>query len=315
MPLHIKHRPQNLNEVIGNTATVEALRQIIAREDKPHAYLFIGSRGTGKTTLARILAKACGCEDMDFYEYNAANTRGIDTVRYITSMAPLAPRGKSKFYLLDEAHRVTPDAQEALLKLLEDPPRHAYFVLATTNPEKLIDTVKSRCTTFTTKLLLAAEMAELLTSIMVKEHIDATHAELVPHIIKAAEGSPREAVKLLDMVVTCPDMLQAVAIIQRASVAEVPIIELCRRMWGEDSGFNKWIEVKAMLENLELTDAERVRRSLYAYFGAVLLKAKTPAGCKRMSRLMYILSEPLYANGKAGLTWQCYMACMEELPK
>ena len=137
--LPIKYRPQYFDEVAGNKDAVAQCEAILKRSlaTIPRSWLFTGPSGTGKTTLARILRYELDCSDADFHEFNTSNTRGIDTIREITSKARLSPMdGKIQVYLLDECHQLTKDAQNALLKALEDTPKHTFFMLCTTNPEK-----------------------------------------------------------------------------------------------------------------------------------------------------------------------------------
>lgn len=153
MPLHIEHRPSNLSEIFGNKAIVESLTSIFERKsDYPHAFLFHGPTGCGKTTLARIVAKMLKCDKPE--EYNMANLRGIDAVRTLVEECVYLPlTGHNRVYILDEIHRQTKDAQNALLKLLEDPPEHVYFILGTTDPEQLIATLRGRCHTYQGRLI------------------------------------------------------------------------------------------------------------------------------------------------------------------
>jgi len=151
MPLQVTHRPKTLDDMIGNEAAIESLNSVLSREkDVPPSFFFTGLPGGGKTTLARIIKEHLNISDMDFYEYNAANTRGIDTIRQIANNCVLAPMGGDrKLYLLDEVHMQTGYALQAILKLLEEPPKHVYFALCTSEPEiikpKLLKAIRRRC--------------------------------------------------------------------------------------------------------------------------------------------------------------------------
>ena len=167
MTLFLKYRPKNLDEIDERDVS-ESLKKIISQKSFPHAFLFAGPKGTGKTSAARILAKIINCtnlegvdpcgkceqcvsiekgNNLDVIELDAASHRGIDDVRILRDAVKLAPvAAKKKIYIIDEAHMLTTEASNALLKTLEEPPDHVVFILATTNPEKLIDTIRSRTT-------------------------------------------------------------------------------------------------------------------------------------------------------------------------
>ena len=139
MALPIKYRPTVLKDFYGNQVLKSALGAILKRdlEDIPHAMLFIGSSGCGKTTLARIVASKLDCVDAEFYELNSADVRGVDTIREVSKNMKYSPMsGSVRIWLFDEVHKMTNDAQNAMLKMLEDPPDHVYFMLATTDPQK-----------------------------------------------------------------------------------------------------------------------------------------------------------------------------------
>lgn len=144
--LYRKYRPQSFNEVLGQHSVVDVLSSAIKDSAISHAYLFSGSRGTGKTSVARIFASEIGTSGNDLYEIDAASNRGIDDIRALREAVQAIPfESKYKVYIIDEAHMLTKEAFNALLKTLEEPPEHAVFVLATTEMHKLPDTVISRC--------------------------------------------------------------------------------------------------------------------------------------------------------------------------
>ena len=150
--LYRKYRPQSFKEVLGQEHVVEALEGAIRLGRVAHAYLFSGSRGTGKTSVARILAKALGTSETDLYEIDAASNRGIDDIRLLRDGVSAVPfESKRKVYIIDEVHMLTKEAFNALLKTLEEPPPHVIFILATTELEKVPETIISRCQTFSFK--------------------------------------------------------------------------------------------------------------------------------------------------------------------
>jgi DNA polymerase-3 subunit gamma/tau len=152
LALYRKYRPSKFKEVIGQDDVVAVLSNEIESGDIAHSYLFAGSRGTGKTSVARILAREIGTTDNDVYEIDAASNRGIDDVREIREGVNVLPlESKFKVYIIDEAHMLTKEAWNAFLKTLEEPPAHAVFILATTEMDKVPETVVSRCQVFSFK--------------------------------------------------------------------------------------------------------------------------------------------------------------------
>lgn len=218
MTYYLKYRPQTISD-LDITSVRDSLVKIIKSNEIPHALLFAGSKGTGKTSTARILAKIINCTErkgdepcnkcdtcisiingtnMDVIEMDAASNRGIDDVRVLRDAVKLAPSGsKAKVYIIDEAHMLTTEASNALLKTLEEPPSHVYFILATTNPEKLIETIRSRTTLVQFTKATVEEVKRSLQRIIKNEKLNVKEENL-EKIIKIARGSFRDAVKLLE---------------------------------------------------------------------------------------------------------------------
>ena len=222
MTFYLKYRPQTLAELDQEEVRV-TLEKIVKSKNIPHAFLFSGPKGTGKTSAARILAKVINCEDpgkngepcnecdqcisiakgqnIDTIEIDAASHRGIEDIRMIRDAVKLSPaRAKKKVYIIDEAHMLTTEASNALLKTLEEPPDHVVFILATTNPEKLIATVRSRVTNVPFKKATAKEIAAVLSKIAEKEGIK-IEREFFEIIAGKSDGSFRDAVKIFEQMV------------------------------------------------------------------------------------------------------------------
>lgn len=222
-PLIVRYRPKNFSEFRGNENVVLGLSLLLKKEGKPHSYLFIGPSGSGKTTLARIVARELSCEPTEFYEYNAANTRGIDTIREIIQNAHYEPLwGAVKVFLLDEAHQITGAAAEALLKFLEDPPKHVYTILCTTEPQKLITTVKNRCSVWSVAPLSETQLISHMNWVLKQEN-KVVDPQVVESVAIVAEGCPRKALSILDQVIEVPDKMMQLKIILDCSVDEVTI--------------------------------------------------------------------------------------------
>ncbi|MBI2334765.1 DNA polymerase III subunit gamma/tau [Candidatus Daviesbacteria bacterium] len=227
MTFYLKYRPQTLDEITGQDVVKKALQSSFQDHKLSHAYLFAGPRGSGKTSTARILAKMVNCEsqesrvksqesrdypcnkcstcisitdgsNLDLIEIDAASNRGIEDIRSLREKIKLAPTsGKKKVYIIDEVHMLTTDAFNALLKTLEEPPGHALFVLATTEPGKIPSTILSRVQKLDFKMATIEQLLQVLEKISQKEKIDIDR-EALQILAKKAEGSFRDGVKLLD---------------------------------------------------------------------------------------------------------------------
>ena len=226
--LYRRYRPESFAELIGQTQVTDPLRAALKADRVNHAYLFSGPRGCGKTTSARILARCLNCAQgptdspcgkcdscielsrggsgsLDVVEIDAASHNGVDDARDLRERAIFAPaRDRYKIFILDEAHMVTPQGFNALLKIVEEPPEHVKFIFATTEPEKVIGTIRSRTHHYPFRLVPPAELLEYLGTVLESEGYSA-EAGVMPLVVRASGGSVRDALSLLDQLIAGSD--------------------------------------------------------------------------------------------------------------
>lgn len=227
--LYRKYRPKTFDEVFGQSAIVQTLRNQIKADRIGHAYLFCGLRGSGKTSIARIFAKAVNCEhtvdgnpcnqcehcnfkndvNPDIIEIDAASNNGVDSIRQLIDEVNYKPTNtKYKVYIIDEVHMLSGSAFNALLKTIEEPPDHAIFILATTEFHKVPDTIKSRCQVYNFKLINLQDIIAGLESILSQENINYFEKDSLEYIARKADGSMRDAISILDQCIAQHDSTQ-----------------------------------------------------------------------------------------------------------
>lgn len=300
MALQVEYRPKKLKNLVGNTAVVESLQSVLSRKKEiPSTFLFTGPSGCGKTTLARIVKNELKCDDTDFIELNAADDRGIDSIRTLREGLKYAPMGgKKKVILLDEAHMLTPQSQEALLKILEEPPEYVHICIATTNPEKLKPTFKRRCHQYELSPLRESDIHKVLDNVLEKEGVKKFPKKLKEKIIDLSDGSAGQALKLLDMVIDMTDTDKAIRTLQSAGTSQAEVKELCQALINGRSG-----DVQIFLK-LYKGDAESARYAIAGYLNSVMLNKWD----SNMCRILDCFSDTFISSGKAGLTVACYYA-------
>ena len=262
--LYRAYRPQKFKEVVGQQHIIKTLQNAIALNKVAHAYLFCGPRGTGKTTLAKIMAKALNCEHgpavepcdeceickgiqkgmvSDVIEIDAASNNGADDIRALRDTVKFLPAvGRYKVYIIDEVHMLSNAAFNALLKTLEEPPKHVVFILATTEPYKLPNTILSRCQRFDFQSISLDDILKRLEIVAEEEHIQIT-GEALHQIAASAEGGMRDALSLFDQCISFsvnPEITLDDVLAVSGNISYVKIIELLNACISED-------ETKAVL--------------------------------------------------------------------
>lgn len=303
MPLHTDYRPKTFSEIEGNAATIKALSRLATAESPNRALLINGPSGCGKTTLARIMAREVGAvteevdDAPDYHEMNASDFRGIDMVRQIRTACNFAPLGRSRVWLLDECHKLTPDAQEAMLKLLEHPPLRTWFILCTTEPSKLKVTLRRRCAEFTVESLTEGQLKKHLLKIAKKEGIKIP-PKIIQSIAVECNGSPGLALSIMDTIIGMDEDEMKTAVKKVAAKKDLAIA-LCQKLMKKAP----WKAIAAILKELDQEDPETVRRIVLEYYRKVLL-----GGNEGAFLVLDAFSEPFYDTGKAGLVIAAYTA-------
>ena len=301
-----KYRPGSLKDIVGNKSIVDSLKTFKERKEGiPHSFLLVGPSGAGKTTLSRIISsEILDCKESDLREINCSNTRGIDSAREIIVNSHYAPlEGKVKVYILNEVHKSTNEFQNAMLEILEEPPKHVYFILCTTEPEKLLKTIHTRCTTYQTKLLNVKEMNYLLNSVLALEGVLEFPKKVIDEIVRVSEGCPRQALVTLDAVIDIMDDEEALEAVSAVTIGEAEVIDICRGVVNNEP----WKTLRVKVKNVLLTsDPEKIRYAILGYLGAILLNSDT--GNDRISALIDVFSENTYNSNKAGISNMIFIA-------
>lgn len=309
MALYHRHRPQRFSQVRGNADVVAQLEAMIRMDDPPHAILLTGPSGCGKTTLGRIIVRALGVADEDFVEVDSADYRGIDSVREIRHSAQYRPlRGPRRAWLLDECHKWSNDAMTAMLKCLEDPPPHAYFVLCTTDPDKLLPTIRGRCSTYQVKLLDDSDMMELLERVARREgaHLDEA---LLDAIAERAAGHSRDALQILEKVLLAPEEGRRRVVEDHESLktrsSDLARALLAGKGWPAIREAIKAIgkvDERTKRVTFDESDLESARRGVLGYCARALLSGENDLA----GAILEEFREPFFSSGLGGMVLASY---------
>lgn len=295
MELYRKYRPASLDEMVGNEATIKSLRKEL--ENGSHVFLMTGPAGCGKTTLARIMAKEVGAGPLSIKEINSAENRGIDTAREVMEQMRFNPSdGDALVWIFDECHQWLSPVQNAFLKALEDTPAHCYFFLCTTDPQKLIAPLKTRCSIINVKPLTNEEMTYLLKRTARAEKVKIGN-EVYERICEIAQGGSRKGLKLLNKVLFLDSDEERLEVLKAGEDNETEeSIELCRALCKKTN----LKTLLSLLKNIDTSDAEKVRQGIIGYMNACVLKGSVTG--EIVATLQAFSSADTYKNGKVALT-------------
>ena len=261
-----KYRIEKINDLLSNENNKELLNGFILNKDRPHSYLFFGDHGCGKTTTARIMAKELNCE---IIEINGSNDRGISTIRetiYEGSQFKTL-LGNNKAYIMDEVHSLLALSQEALLKILEEPPKHVYFFLCTTDPQKLKNTIRSRCTQIEMEKISLRDLYPYLINISIKENNEISK-QVARQIAETSEGHVRDSLNILEKVLQFKDEKKQLEIANQKIENDENIIDLCKLLLKDDFFTDG---IKKILLSLQSENPESIRKIIINYMQKVLL--------------------------------------------
>lgn len=272
MELYNKYRPQKLEEILGNDGAISSIKSSI--EHGEHVFLLTGIGGCGKTTTARAFAKDfLGADELSIHEYNSSENRGIDTVREIMEQCKYAPlSGGKTVYILDEMHQQTSAAQNALLKILEECPEWCYFFLCTTEQQKIVQPLLTRCPPIKLKGLDENTMFRLLRRIAHDEGIQ-IDSEILKQIAAESNGSSRFAIKALAKVLYLENDDKRRDYIKEYGISEASeeSVELCRALI-KNSGWKSYVECMEKIKDDVSSNPEGIRRLIMSYATSVLKK-------------------------------------------
>lgn len=295
LALHLKYRPATFKDVRGQDAVIKSLKAAMSAAARPHVFMFSGPFGCGKTTLARLVATACNVPEAEVVEVDAATNSGIDAMRLVTSSLQYQGFGSSpnKMIIIDEAHGLSKQAFDSLLKTLEEPPEHVFFALCTTNPSKVPATIVSRCVAYTLKPFTSRMLEDMLFEVCDKEGYRTPDA-VVLAAVDAARGSARQALVNLAAVHALDDADEAHEVLATLGESK-EVIDLCRLLVARKL---TWRTLRDTLKAMQSPDAESIRIVISCYLAACVQGAKDDRDIRDLCAIAYKFSKPFNPSDK-----------------
>jgi DNA polymerase-3 subunit gamma/tau len=286
--LYLKYRPAFFDDVVGHDEVVSSIKKLL-KEGRAHSFLFEGPAGVGKTTLARLIANEVLCAPKNLQEIDAATHSGVEAMRSITSTLNYAGLGKSpiRVIIMDEAHALSNQAWQSLLKSVEEPPIHVYWIFCTTESKKIPKTIRTRCASFTLPPIPTKLMLGPLAKIAGEEKIKVGR-KIVEFVARSAHGSLREAIKNLALCDGCETVKEASKVLAQADEGDTNVIDLCRALLN---GNLTWEKAMELLRSLEGMDPESIRIVVTSYFAKVAMGSKGGRAASALS-ILECFSEP-----------------------
>ncbi len=287
-PLHIKYRPQTLEDVIGQDAVVTNLTRLFEADRVPHTFLMTGPSGCGKTTLARIISSMLGAS---LIEVDAARFSGIESMRNLLNGTQYAALGNSpkKFYIIDEAHSLSKAAFQTLLLSTEEPAEHLYWALCTTEPDKVPNTIRTRSHAYDLKPVKWDLLSEYLEFVRTEEKLKVVK-EFVDLAARKANGSVRQALVFLSLLDGITDKAEALRLVEDAEAMEEGPIVLAR-MIVSGRGFS-WSAARTLIAGLSDTSPESIRLTVLNYAAAALVKEDGEKQAVKLMSIIQAFSQP-----------------------
>lgn len=298
--LYKRYRPRSLDEVFGQPSAVRVLSKYLKSDTLPHSVLLSGPSGVGKSSLAYVLKEHLLCNDADFVKLNASDFRGIDGVRDIRRdmmMMPMA--GPCRVWLIEEAAGLTKQGQEAFLDYLEFTPRHVYFLLATTDPDRLAATFRSRCLEVRLSSLTDKSLASLVGKVSAAEGHQLTQ-DVLDRIVKLSDGSARRALVRLESVLGLATEDEQLEALHKDGGGEAGVADLCRLLLSPKAS---WKDVADAVKGLA-EEPEGVRRAVLGYMANVLLGGGK--ACARANLVVRFFQDNFIDSGRAGMVHACF---------
>lgn len=290
-----KYRPRKLSEVIGQGAIIKSLTKVLEKGEQ-QAFLFSGPSGCGKTTLARIAARMLGCARKDIREVDAATYTGVDDMRAIKELLVYEPFGESsgRAIIVDECHSLSKNAWQSLLKAVEEPPAHVYWMFCTTELGKVPQTIKTRCVAYSLRSVPEPELEKLFDRVSDAEGME-WEDDVKALIMLEAGGSPRQ---LLVNMAACQEVSskKEAAEILKSAAADKDVIDLCRFLMSGGS----WAKAMTIVSKLDVSNPESIRIIVTNYFAKVALGAKSEKQAVHALNVLTEFSTPFNPSDKHG---------------